>query len=442
MSFEHKIEFAELAVDRTIRAYEKIASDFAETWFSDGMIEPMLDRFLNRLEPPGDVLDAGCGPGRDVLAMRRRGVEAVGIDLSVAMLTEAQARVDGAIFRLMDFRQIRYPSETFAGVWSCASLHHMPSSEAERALREFARVLGPGGLLGVAVEEGKEEYFDHLNRYRRLYTSADLRSLLARTGFVVEDEYVSYTEKGTSEPKRPKRWLQVLARKPPSCSTASISPGCLFCRDRRFETRRKLGHPGSGSILWGDDDLFVIPDIAPLMEGHLLMVTTGHHICVGSCPQALISKVRRAQQVVRRVFRDAYNSPTLFLEHGPARSKEAGACIEHAHWHCLPASLSPRPAIERFARGEAASVDSLCRFYEEGRSYLYVEESPDHGWVYPVDLIPCQFFRQTVVSLAGGTDWRWQTSCGDPVTQHRYRHTLKNLLPFFDKLTTGAVAND
>ena len=34
------------------------------------------------LEPGMRVLDAGCGPGRHALALARRGIEVVGVDLS------------------------------------------------------------------------------------------------------------------------------------------------------------------------------------------------------------------------------------------------------------------------------------------------------------------------------------------------------------------------
>jgi SAM-dependent methyltransferase len=58
--------------------------------------ESVLDRAV------GPVLDVGCGPGRHVVALRARGVEALGIDVSPAALRVARRRgapvVEGSVF--------------------------------------------------------------------------------------------------------------------------------------------------------------------------------------------------------------------------------------------------------------------------------------------------------------------------------------------------------
>ncbi len=58
--------------------------------------ERLLDRAV------GPVLDIGCGPGRHLLALARRGVEATGIDVTPAAVRVARSRgasvVEGSIF--------------------------------------------------------------------------------------------------------------------------------------------------------------------------------------------------------------------------------------------------------------------------------------------------------------------------------------------------------
>ncbi len=58
--------------------------------------ESVLDRAV------GPVLDVGCGPGRHVVALRARGIEALGIDVSPAALRVARRRgapvVEGSVF--------------------------------------------------------------------------------------------------------------------------------------------------------------------------------------------------------------------------------------------------------------------------------------------------------------------------------------------------------
>lgn len=90
-------------------------------------------------------------------------------------------------------------------------MHHLPESQASSALGEFARVLKPGGVLGLAVEEGASHRIDALGRYRKLYTASTLQELLGKSGFQIVDVQCSESLKDTLGETRPKRWLQVFA---------------------------------------------------------------------------------------------------------------------------------------------------------------------------------------------------------------------------------------
>ncbi len=60
----------------------------AHRWFAP--VDPVDEAVLDRAHGP--VLDVGCGPGRHVVALRERGVDALGIDISPAFLTVARTR--------------------------------------------------------------------------------------------------------------------------------------------------------------------------------------------------------------------------------------------------------------------------------------------------------------------------------------------------------------
>ena len=99
----------------------------------------ILARRLDRIAPPGPILDVGSGDGTLVAALRVRGREAVGL--------EREANAPGAIAREIDEFDER-PGE-WAAVVFWHSLEHLrdPASAIDRAVSLLAR----RGVLAIAV---------------------------------------------------------------------------------------------------------------------------------------------------------------------------------------------------------------------------------------------------------------------------------------------------
>ena len=98
---------------------------------------------------PGRVLDAGMGPGALLRELERAGWTAWGIDASAQMVELARARLPEATDRLSVGRieALPYPQHSFEAVTALGVLEYV---ETERALRELARVLVPGGIAVVS----------------------------------------------------------------------------------------------------------------------------------------------------------------------------------------------------------------------------------------------------------------------------------------------------
>ncbi|HET7092913.1 MAG TPA: methyltransferase domain-containing protein, partial [Thermomicrobiales bacterium] len=100
-----------------------------------------------RLRPGARLLDAGCGAGQFAIAFAERGVEVTAIDLSPAMIRRARrhARERGVAidWRTGDFTHLDEPLAVFHAIHARVSLQFAPDVPA--ALREFRRVLRPGG---------------------------------------------------------------------------------------------------------------------------------------------------------------------------------------------------------------------------------------------------------------------------------------------------------
>ncbi len=102
---------------------------------------------IERLLPPGPVLDVAVGTGIVAATMTR---PVIGVDLSSAMLGHAVLRLPGRVARA-DARRLPARSSSVSAVTAIWLLHLMPDSEA--VVREVARVLRPGGVFVCTVDK-------------------------------------------------------------------------------------------------------------------------------------------------------------------------------------------------------------------------------------------------------------------------------------------------
>jgi len=93
------------------------------------------------------VLDAGCGSGRYLRVLGERGANAIGMDLSRAMLE--RARETTTRIARADLRALPFDAMSFDLVVCGLALGDL--AEIELALTEIARVLRPGGRVIYSV---------------------------------------------------------------------------------------------------------------------------------------------------------------------------------------------------------------------------------------------------------------------------------------------------
>lgn len=152
-------------------------------------------------DPDARWLDVACGPGVISRAMAGRVGSVAGVDLTPAMVEEAQRRaredgIDNVSFALGDATALDYADASFDGAITRLSLHHVPAPG--RVLAEMARVVRPGGWVVVSdiAADSDGEAFAWREEIERLRdpshwacrTPASLRRMGEATGLVAERE--------------------------------------------------------------------------------------------------------------------------------------------------------------------------------------------------------------------------------------------------------------
>jgi SAM-dependent methyltransferase len=105
------------------------------------------------------VLDAGCGAGAHAAALVERRAVVTGVDASSAMVALAGERLPGrARFVRADLTDpLRFDADSFDAVLASLVMHYV--RDWEPTLREFHRVLAPGGRLVISTHH---PFMDHV----------------------------------------------------------------------------------------------------------------------------------------------------------------------------------------------------------------------------------------------------------------------------------------
>lgn len=194
----------------TLDDYQRNAEGFREGT-RDHDVSQNIEALLRHLGPSGpfDILDFGCGPGRDLQTFRRLGHRPVGLDGTARFVEMARTDAGCEVWQ-QNFLALELPAERFDGVFANASLFHVPLQELPRVLGQLHATLRPGGVLFSSNPRGQNEEGWNGQRYGAWHDYARWRELLEAAGFQALEHY--YRPAGLPREQQP--WLASVWRKP------------------------------------------------------------------------------------------------------------------------------------------------------------------------------------------------------------------------------------
>ena len=209
---EHQAPLLSELTARTLHDYDRLAESF---WAGtrDHDVTQNYAALLDALagSAPLRLLDFGCGPGRDLMALTALGHKVTGLDGSRVFAEMARAQ-SGCHVLEQNFLQLALGERLFDGVFANASLFHVPRAELPRVLAELFRALVPGGVLFCSNPRSFERDWEGFKgeRYGSFLTVESWLERIAAAGFAIERHFLRPSDKPASE----QPWLAIVARRP------------------------------------------------------------------------------------------------------------------------------------------------------------------------------------------------------------------------------------
>jgi SAM-dependent methyltransferase len=165
-------------------------------------------RVLRYIAPTGRLfLDAGSGPIQypEYLEYSKGYARRVCADISLTALKAARQRIGAhGLFVVADVSRLPFATETFDGVVSLHTIHHLPEEDHVRAYLELARVLAPERRAAVVNGWDSSPLMNRLDALKAW--------MKTRKGVAFKEMDAEEKETGTHVVKHDARWLHAALR--------------------------------------------------------------------------------------------------------------------------------------------------------------------------------------------------------------------------------------
>lgn len=191
----------------TIDYYNKNAKQFISGTISADM-HITQDKFLSYLKPNAEILDFGCGSGRDTKYFTELGYQVTATDGSEEICRLA-SEYTGITVRRMMFQELS-DVDKYDGIWACSSILHLSGKGIEKVLIKMGEALKAYGVIYTSFKYGefegerKERYFTDFTEESFHKMLRDISKLTIAEQWITNDVR---TGRGAE------KWLNLILRK-------------------------------------------------------------------------------------------------------------------------------------------------------------------------------------------------------------------------------------
>jgi ubiquinone/menaquinone biosynthesis C-methylase UbiE len=180
--------------DAVTRLWSFLAPAYDLPFLQQWVYRPPHDEVIAQLRAhqARKIADIACGTGvlSDRIAHELEPDEIYGVDMSDGMLAQARARTDRVQWLRGPAEQLPFDDGALDAVVTTSAFHFF---DQPAALREFHRVLAPGGLVAVAALSARQPMLQapSSNRWKPQHNAspAEMRALFEGAGFVISDQH-------------------------------------------------------------------------------------------------------------------------------------------------------------------------------------------------------------------------------------------------------------
>lgn len=166
------------------------------------------ERFLTKLQNGSNILDFGCGSGRDTKYFIEQGYQVDAVDGSKELCQLASEYTEIKV-RNMFFQELSEVGK-YDGIWACSSILHLSIDELAEVIRKMAVALKEHGIIYTSFKYGTFTG----ERNGRFFTDMTEEKF---ADFISEIDALEVEEQWTTSDVRPGRgeekWLNLILRK-------------------------------------------------------------------------------------------------------------------------------------------------------------------------------------------------------------------------------------